>query len=136
MTSDPQSVVRQFITAFAAGDADTMARVLDEDVRAHITNAEGGADLIEGRQALVERIGSVDYGAAELTLEITNSVSPAPDQVLVMVEVHAVAASGERLHNFAGHLCTVPADRITEWWMVEALPAESDRFWAAVTAQA
>ena len=134
MAPDPQSVVRDFVAAFAASDAGAMTSLLAEDVVAHITNAEGGADAIEGRDELIARIVSVDYGAAELTIEVTNTVEPAPGQALAMAEVHASAPSGEKLHNFAAHLCTVREGLITEWWMVEALPAESDRFWAAVTA--
>ena len=133
MATDPVSTVRDFVAAFAVSDAEAMAAVLDEGVVAHITNAQGGADRIEGRDELLARIGAVDYGAAQLTIEVTNTVEPAPGQVLAMAEVHASAPSGEKLHNFAGHLCSVSDGRITEWWMVEALPAESDRFWAAVT---
>jgi ketosteroid isomerase-like protein len=134
MAADPASTVRDFVAAFAVADAAAMATVLDEGVVAHITNAAGGSDCIEGRDELLGRIGSVDYGAAELTIKVTNTVEPAPGQVLAMAEVHASAPSGDKLHNFAGHLCSVEDGRITEWWMVEALPAESDRFWAAVTA--
>jgi len=83
---------------------------------------------------LIERIGSVDYGAAELKIELTNTVELEQGRVLAMAEVHASAASGEKLHNFAAHLCSFRDERTSEWWMVEALPAESDRFWAAVTA--
>lgn len=78
MAPDPQSVVRDFVAAFAASDAGAMTSLLAEDVVAHITNAEGGADAIEGRDELIERIVSVDYGAAELTIEVTNTVEPAP----------------------------------------------------------
>ena len=134
MAADPRTVVEDFIAAFAAVDADAMDALLDEGVAAHITNAEGGADLIEGRGELLSRIGSVDYGAAELSIDVTNAIEPAPGQVLAMAEVRASAPTGEKLHNFAAHLCTVSDGRITEGWMVEALPAESDRFWAEVTA--
>ena len=49
--------------------------------------------------------------------------------VLVMVEVRA-AKSGRTLHNVAAHLLRVTNDQVTEWWMIEAKPAESDQFWA------
>ena len=49
--------------------------------------------------------------------------------VLAMVEVKA-AKSGQTLHNFAAHLLRVANDQVAEWWMVEAKPAESDRFWS------
>jgi ketosteroid isomerase-like protein len=47
----------------------------------------------------------------------------------VMVEIHA-ARSGRTLHNHAAHLLFVEDGRVSEWWMVEALPAESDAFWS------
>jgi hypothetical protein len=53
-----------------------------------------------------------------------------PGRVLVMVEVHA-ARRGRTLHNFSGQLASVRAGRITSLWMVDALPAASDRFWSA-----
>ena len=49
MAADPVSTVRDFVAAFAASDAEAMAAVLDEGEVAHITNAQGGADRIEGR---------------------------------------------------------------------------------------
>ena len=132
-SQDPVEVVTALVDAFGRLDVKAMTAHLAPDVEAYITNAQGGADRIEGRDELLARIGAVDYGAAQLTIEVTNTVEPAPGQVLAMAEVHASAPSGEELHNFAGHLCSVSDGRITEWWMVEALPAESDRFWAAVT---
>jgi ketosteroid isomerase-like protein len=47
-----------------------------------------------------------------------------------MLEVHA-ARAGRALHNFSGQLLTVRDGAITELWMVDALPAESDAFWSA-----
>jgi hypothetical protein len=47
-----------------------------------------------------------------------------------MVEVHA-ARRGLTLHNFSGQLAAVRDGTITELWMVDALPEESDRFWSA-----
>ena len=49
--------------------------------------------------------------------------------VLVMVEVRA-AKSGQTLHNFAAHLLRATNNQVTEWWMVDAKPAESDQFWS------
>ena len=45
-----------------------------------------------------------------------------------MVEIRAERKQ-RSLHNFAAFLATVADDRITELWMVEALPAYSDQFW-------
>jgi hypothetical protein len=38
---------------------------------------------------------------------------------------------GRSLHNFSGQLVTVESGVITELWMVDALPAESDAFWSS-----
>lgn len=46
-----------------------------------------------------------------------------------MVEVQAVRAD-RRLQNFAAHVLRVRDGRVTEWWMADAKPLESDRFWA------
>ncbi len=72
----------------------------------------------------------MDLPSARFTVEPTQPpVSVYPDWVLVMVEVHA-ERSGRSLHNFAAHVLRVEGGRITEWRMVDAKPAESDRFWA------
>jgi hypothetical protein len=51
--------------------------------------------------------------------------------VLFMVEIKAERL-GRSLHNFAGILIRLTDDgKMAEYRMVEALPAESDRFWSA-----
>lgn len=41
------------------------------------------------------------------------------------------AARGDKiLHNFAAHLLEVADGKITQWWMADAKPAESDAFWS------
>ena len=125
----PVAVVTEFVEAFGRLDGGAMAALLAEDVEAHITNEQAGADPVKGRDALMERIGAFNYGGAELSLTVTNSVSPSPQQALAMVEVRAERPDGATLHNHAAHLCTVRDGEIVSWWMVEALPAESDAFW-------
>jgi len=127
---DPVAVVTALVQAFGRGDTHAMGSLLAPGVEAWITNAAGGKDVIAGRDALMQRIEAVDYGAAELTLAITDSVTTHPGQALVMVEVRAALPGGRRLENHAAHLCDVTGGRVTRWWMVEALPAESDDFWA------
>ena len=125
----PGALVRDLVAGFAAVDPEAMGAVLADDVVAHITNAEGGADVISGRDELVSRLGAFDYGSAELSLTVTNAVEPAADQAMVMVEVRATRSDGAELRNHAAHLCTVRDGLISEWWMVDALPARSDEFW-------
>lgn len=124
----PETVLRDLVDAFANADAAAMGELLDEHVVANITNSSGGTDRIEGRATLLGRIGEVDYGGADLRMDITSSVQPTPDLALAMVEINAQRGA-DSLHNHAAHLCRVRDGRIVEWWMVEALPAGSDAFW-------
>jgi len=70
----------------------------------------------------------MDVQTAHLRLDIPNVVEIEPGRVLVMVEVHAQRA-GRTLHNFSCQLATVVDGKLSEIWMVDALPAESDDFW-------
>lgn len=71
----------------------------------------------------------MDLPAVRFRVELTQQpVAVGADRVLAMVEVHA--ERGDRaLHNFAAHLLRLEGERIAEWWMVDAKPAESDAFW-------
>jgi hypothetical protein len=107
-----------------------MRGLLADDLRAYVTNAAGGVDQIVGAASYLGRVEAMDLQSAEFSLAITQIVVVKPDQVMVMVEVRA--ARGRRsLHNHAAHLLRVRDGLIGEWWMVEALPAQSDAFWAA-----
>jgi ketosteroid isomerase-like protein len=102
----------------------------------------------QGARSLIEAFSAADFeanegaacrrparprhqrGRARFALSVTQIVAPRPEQVMVMAEVQA--SRGRRsLHNHAAHLLSVRDGRIGEWWMVEALPADSDAFWSA-----
>jgi ketosteroid isomerase-like protein len=127
--ADEMAVVRRFIRAFQDGDLDTIAAVLDPRFTGHITSADGGV-VSAGRDDYVESVRAMDVASASLRLDVPNVVEVEPGRVLVMVVVHA-ERGGRSLHNFSGHLATVHEGRITELWMVDALPAESDDFWSS-----
>jgi ketosteroid isomerase-like protein len=129
-SAEPTAVAGRFLRAFSAADFEGMRALLADDVAAYITNAEGGVDKIEGRDAYLSRLEAMDLPAARFKIELTQPpVAVNSDRALVMVEIHA--ERGERsLHNFAAHLLRVAGGRITEWRMVDARPAESDRFWS------
>lgn len=122
-------IVRRLLDDFNAGDLDGMRRGLAGDLRAYVTNAAGGVDAVVGADEYLARIDAMDLPSAEFRVAITQAVEPGPDQVMVMVEVHA-ARGGRTLHNFATHLFTLDGEVVVEWWMVEALPAASDAFWS------
>ena len=129
-SSQPAAVARRFVVAFGAADFEAMRELLADDLVAGVTDADGETELVEGRDAYLGRIKAMNLPAVRFSVEPTQPpVAIGEDLVLLMVEVRA--ERGERtLHNFAGHLLRVEGGRITEWWMVDAKPAESDAFWA------
>ena len=128
---DAAEVTRRFLAAFSAADFDAMRALLAPDLKAFVTNAEGGVDVVEGRDAYLGRIEAMNLPAARFRVELTQPPVEAGDgQVLAMVAVHA--ERGDRtLENYAAHLLRVEDGAIAEWRMADAKPAESDAFWAA-----
>lgn len=114
----------RFIAAFSAADFDGMRDALAPDLVAWITGPDGEMDRVEGRDPYLARI------AVNFSVELTQApVEVGPSLVLIMVEVRAQKVD-RTLHNFAAHLLRIDGDRIAEWWMTDAKPAESDAFWA------
>ena len=127
---EPAEVTRRFLAAFSAADFDAMRGLLAPDLVAYVTNADGGVDVVHGRDAYLARVEGMDLPAARFSVELTQPpVETGDGRVLAMVEVHA-ERGGRTLENYAAHLLRVADDRITEWRMVDAKPAESDAFWA------
>jgi len=128
--SEPTAVVRRFLAAFSAADLEGMRATLADHLVAYVTNAEGGMDRVEGREAYLGRVEAMDLPSARFSVELTQPPVPVGgDRALVMVEVRA-ERGGRSLHNFAAHLLRVADGRIAEWWMADAKPAESDEFWS------
>ena len=127
--ADAMSVVRRFVVAFQAGDLEAVAALLAPGFVGHVTTADGGVRSA-GRDDYVESFRAMDVPSANLELTVPNLVEVEPGRVLVMVVVRA-ERGGRSLHNFSGQLATVRDGRITELWMVDVLPAESDQFWSS-----
>ena len=125
-----ESVVIDLVSAFALGDAERVGELLAEDLIAHVTNPDGSTREVHGRAAYVAIIDAMDPVSASLRLDIPQITTIEPGLVLVMVEVHA-SRGGRTLHNFSGQLFRVSSGVVSQCWMVEALPAESDEFWSA-----
>src|SRR5690349_25154261 len=107
-----------------------MRSLLDPSLVAWVTDAEGEAQRVSGADAYLDRIAAMNLPAVSYRVAPTQSpVALEDDLVLVMVEVQAERGD-RRLHNFAAHVLRVRDDRVTEWRMADARPAESDRFWA------
>jgi hypothetical protein len=122
-----RDVVLAFMRTFERSDLRVLRESLTDDFTGHITTAGGGVRDVD-RDGYVESVRAMDVPTANLRLDIPNVVEIEPGRVLVMVEVHA--QRGDRtLHNFSGQLVTVTDGKLSEIWMVDALPAESDDFW-------
>jgi ketosteroid isomerase-like protein len=126
---DARTTVAAFVDAFGRGDLDAIRSVLAADFVGHVTTADGGVREVD-REGYVASVAAMDVSTANLRLDVPNVVEVEPGRVLVMVKVHA-ARRGLTLHNFSGQLAAVRDGTITELWMVDALPEESDRFWSA-----
>ena len=124
-----ESIARELIEAFCDADTQRMRSLLAPDLRAFITNQDGGVDEADAEEYL-RRVVAMDLPSAQLRLTITQMVTPRPDMVLAMVEVNATQG-GKMLHNHAARCLFVRGGLIAEWWMIEALPAESDAFWSS-----
>ena len=95
-----------------------------------MTNADGEADCVTGRDEYLSRIAAMDLPGAQYRVKLTQSPAAIDEQlVLLMVEIRAERA-GRRLHNFAAHVLRVDEGHVTEWRMADAKPAESDQFWS------
>jgi ketosteroid isomerase-like protein len=124
-----EAVARELIEAFCATDTGRMRSLLADDLRAYITNGEGGVDEV-GAEDYLRRVAAMDLPSAQLSLTVTQTVAPRPGMIIAMVEVRA-ARGGRALHNHAAHCLFVRDGLVAEWWMVEALPAESEAFWSS-----
>lgn len=78
-SSEPAAVARGFLDAFSAADVEGMRAMLAEDVIAYITNAEGGVDRVQGRDAYLSRVEAMDLQSARFSLNQLRS-PPAPQQ--------------------------------------------------------
>ena len=89
-SNEPTAVTSRFLQAFSAADFDGMRSMLADDVRAYITNSEGGIDEVRGREEYLRRIEAMDLPAADFSVEPTQAPVPVDsDRALVMVEVRA-----------------------------------------------
>jgi hypothetical protein len=124
--TDAEGTIRALVASFSAHDEPGMRSVLAADLVAYITNAEGGVDRVTGSEEYLQRLLALQ--APKLEVNVTQSVTVAPGQAMAMVEIRA-ERKGRTLHNFAAFLSRTEHERITELWMVDALPAYSDEFW-------
>jgi ketosteroid isomerase-like protein len=118
---------REFFAAYGRGDLEATRDALTEDLTSYVTNAEGGADVVSGRDAYLGRLP--DLHAAGGSVDVTQALEVDDERVLAMVEIRA-SRGGRDLHNHAAFLIRFSGGRIGELWMVDALPAYSAEFWS------
>src|ERR1700761_456312 len=129
--ASPAAFARRFVRAMEESDMDAVRASFAPDVRAYITNASGGTDLVTGSDALGQRFPDFTAMADSFHVVVTQVHEIDDRTVLFMIEIHA-ARLGRTLHNFAGIFVRLSSEgQMTEYRMVEALPAESDAFWSA-----
>src|SRR3990167_3416710 len=123
-----EKIISDFVHAFAQTDYEKLEKLLAVDVISYVTNAQGGVNMLKGRDALIQSIQAVDYKSVKPDISITQLLKINENQGMVMVEIKA-QRKGKTLHNFAAHLINTKQDLISEIRIVEALPAYSDEFW-------
>jgi hypothetical protein len=121
-------VTLKFIELFSKLDFGNILDLLTDDVVAHITNFEGGEDIVTGRHNYLTRLNLMDIRNVDLNIKPTQLVTVEENMTMVMVEVQA-RKNDMKLHNHATHLLAFKSGKIKEIWMVEALPEESAKFW-------
>ena len=89
-----------------------MRSLLADDLRAFITNRDGGVDKADAEEYL-RRVAAMNPRSAQLRLTITQMVTPRPDMVIAMVQVNA-ARGAKTLHNHAAHCRFVGGGLVAE----------------------
>lgn len=123
-----KELITKFVAGFNSADFNLMSGVLSKNLEAHITNAEGGVNLWQGRDCFIDGIRKFDLENIAPKLYITQILDISPSQSMVMIEVKA-ERKGKSLHNFAAYLMFHANGEIQKMFMVEALPEYSDNFW-------
>lgn len=122
-----EELARKLFGAYGDGDLETMGSLMADDMVGWITNADGGVDPTEGRDAYMARLP--DLSKAQLKTRITQVLGIDDERVMTMIAIRA-ERRGKSLENYAAFLARVEDGRVAELWMVEAQPAYSDEFWS------
>ena len=131
MTTSPSEFAHHLVQSMVDSDMAWIDRAVDPDVRAYITNASGGSDLVRGHDAFMARFPDFAAMADRFSARVTQAHQIDERSALVMVEIEAERL-GKTLHNFAAFLLRLTdKGTLAEYRMVEALPEYSDRFWGS-----
>lgn len=130
MATAHEQLVIDLVQDFARGDSASVRGRLSDGLIAHVTEPDGSTREVVGPQAYADAVDWMDPASAGLWMDVPQITTIDGGLVLAMFEVHA-ARYGRTLHNFSGQLFRFDGDLVDRIWMVEALPKESDEFWAA-----
>lgn len=125
---DIKRITYKFFELFEKGDIFSMEPLLSPHIKSYITNQQGGVDLLEGVEPLLNNLHQMDTKTIKPVIHVTQMALVQEQQLLLMVEIKA-ERKAKKLHNFAAFLLSFDADKISEIRMVEALPAYSEEFW-------
>ena len=125
-----ENVVEEFVAAFNRGDFDALRSLLDADLVAHVTTADGDDAEIVGADAYVASLRSM-VTKAPTQYQVALTQRPVPvegDRLLAMLEIRA-SRGGRTLHNFSAQLFRFDGALVSEIQMTDAKPRESAAFW-------
>lgn len=123
-----EKIAADFILCCETADFDTMRNLMQPNAKSYITNAEGGVNLFDGRDALIQNLIDLDVKNVKPKIQIDQILSTAENQVMIMFEGYMKKAN-RIFHNTATYLIDFKNDLIDKIQMVEANPASSDEFW-------
>lgn len=128
LEKNQENLILEFVQAFQDSNIEKMYSMFDEDIVMFVSNAQAGADKVEGRDKLLKRFQEVDYSRSNLRLTVPQILSVEEGKVMAMVHVMA-QKKGINLENFSAFLCYIKGNKITHIWQLDANPAHSDEFW-------
>lgn len=123
-----EQTMLDFVQAYAELDMTKIESFLADEIVAYITNKQAELDKVVGRKAYMLRQAESNIDGVKIQLTVPQIITVSTGQVMLMVDVE-VQRSEKSMHNHAAYLATVIDHKITELWMVEALPSQSDSFW-------
>ena len=108
----PVAVATNLLEAFNAGDLDRMRELLAPDRIAWVTNADGEADRVTGREEYLRRIAAMDLPGAQYRVTLTQS----PPQLMI---ISCYSWSRSRRSGTVGG-CTILLPTCYAWTTVES----------------
>lgn len=123
-----EQIALNFVQAYSELNMLKIKTLLAENIVAHITNKHAELDTVIGRTAYMLRQAESDIAGVEIKLTVPQIITINTGQVMLMVSVK-VTRGEESMHNHAAYLLMVIDHQITELWMVDALPTQSNSFW-------